>query len=244
MKEFTKERRIFFLEGNIGAGKTTFLQLVKENLSDIDVIFEPTDKWQRVGDGGNILDLFYRDTKRWAYTFQSYAFISRVQTLQEEIGSRPHYSNFLIERSVYSDRYCFAKNCFEAGLMTTLEWQIYKEWFEWLVEQYCSKPAGIIYLRTSPTICMSRLKKRSRSEEAGISLDYLESLHERHEDWIVKKKNVSDFLKNLPVLVIDSDNDFEHDLKNQERTMVEFRKFIEEITQEKRQKEKEIQLQL
>ena len=29
--------------------------------------------------GGNLLDLFYKDSKRWAYTFQSYAFLSRMK---------------------------------------------------------------------------------------------------------------------------------------------------------------------
>ncbi len=29
--------------------------------------------------GGNLLDMFYRDPHRWAYTFQAYAFLSRIR---------------------------------------------------------------------------------------------------------------------------------------------------------------------
>ena len=65
-----KNKKVLILEGNIGAGKSTFLKILKNNLN-VDIIFEPTDKWQDVENEGNILDLFYKDTKRWAYTFQT-----------------------------------------------------------------------------------------------------------------------------------------------------------------------------
>lgn len=36
-----------------------------------------------------------------------------------------------------------------------------------------------------PTTCHQRLKRRARSEEATVGLDYLEALHSNHEDWLV-----------------------------------------------------------
>ena len=138
------DEKMLILEGNIGAGKSTFLRILKNNL-DLNIVFEPTDKWQNVGDdGGNLLDLFYKDIKRWAYTFQSYAFITRVQAQLEYESKKNNKEIFVLERSVYCDRYCFAKNCFEMGSMSALEWQIYKEWFSWLVEGYMRKPNGFI----------------------------------------------------------------------------------------------------
>ncbi|MFH1644359.1 MAG: deoxynucleoside kinase [bacterium] len=219
-------KKVFILEGNIGAGKSTFLALVKQYIKDIEIIFEPTDKWQKVGSDGNLLDLFYKDTKRWAYTFQSYAFISRVQTQFEYMTTKPN-KNFFMERSVYCDRYCFAKNCFETGLMSALEWQIYKEWFSWLVESYMQKPAGFIYLQADPKICYERLKKRARSEEAGVPLEYLESLHKRHEDWLVDKKDIGTHISDIPVLVLNCDNDFENNLKMQKEHMLKVASFVE-----------------
>ena len=70
-------QKVFILEGNIGAGKSTFLSLIKE-LLPVQIVYEPVEKWQHVGAGENILEKFYTDTHRWAYTFQSYAFITRV----------------------------------------------------------------------------------------------------------------------------------------------------------------------
>ncbi len=40
---------------------------------------EPIDKWQNVdGKGANMLDEFYSNPKRFAYTFQNYVFVTRV----------------------------------------------------------------------------------------------------------------------------------------------------------------------
>jgi deoxyadenosine/deoxycytidine kinase len=203
-------RKMFVLEGNIGAGKSTLLRILGEHLP-IDVVFEPTDKWQKVGAAGNLLDLFYKDTPRWAYTFQSYAFVSRVQTILEHQQTHAAGMTQVLERSVYCDRFCFAKNCYEAGLMSGLEWQIYQEWFSWLVENYTQKPKGFIYLKTSPRVCFDRLVKRSRSEESSIPFDYLVSLHNKHEDWLVHGYDVTGYLKDVPVLVLDCDEEFEMD---------------------------------
>ncbi len=72
--------------------------------------------------------------------------------------------------------------------------------------------SGIIYLRTKPETCYNRLQKRARSEESGVSLDYLQSLHQRHEDWLIDAKPSLDLhpsLKGTPILVIDTDEEFE-----------------------------------
>ena len=69
-----KHAPLIMIEGNIGAGKSTFLKVLQNQLN-ADIIFEPTNKWQEIDRESNLLDLFYKDTPRWAYTFQSYAFI-------------------------------------------------------------------------------------------------------------------------------------------------------------------------
>ena len=202
------------VEGNIGVGKSTFLKMLTDYL-DIYPIFEPSQRWQDVG-GDNLLDLFYRDTPRWAYTFQSYAFVSRTVN-QEESIRKAQESVLIAERSVFSDRYCFAKNIFEMGVINHLEWQLYKEWFAWLVYQYTVLPAGFIYLRTSPEVCYERMRRRSRSEEATVGLEYLNLLYQKHENWLINKIDLDDKIKDLPVLVLQCDLDFEHNINEQQK---------------------------
>ena len=210
------EQKCFILEGNIGAGKSTFLKIMRGYLN-VQIVPEPHEKWQKIGDSDeNLLEKFYNDTPRWAYTFQSYAFVTRVRE-QEEYAKKNGYPVQVLERSVYSDRYCFAKNCFELGTMTALEWKLYQEWFSWLVDNYTVKPSGFIYLGTDPEICYKRLLKRNRKEEAEVPLSYLEKLHNKHEEWLVKKENVAPYLKNIPVLILECNNDFEHSKPEQEK---------------------------
>ena len=201
-----KESKAIIVEGNIGAGKSTFLRLIKD-LLDVQVVYEPHEQWQDI-DGENILDSFYKDKNRWAYTFQSYAFITRIMA-QEQADKTSFKSLQILERSVYSDRYCFAKNLFEMGEMTSLEWKLYQDWWGWFVKHYTKKPSGFIYLQASPEICYNRLLKRARSEESAVPLDYLTMLHAKHENWFIDKQDVDDYIKNVPVLILDCTQDFE-----------------------------------
>lgn len=201
-------KQLLVIEGNIGAGKSTFLRCLGDSLL-AEPIFEPHEKWQNIGGGGeNLLDKFYSDTKRWAFTFQKYAFVSRV--MEQEQAVRQH-SVAVLERSVYSDRFCFAKNCYEMGFMTEVEWNLYRQWFGWLVDQHATKPTGFIYLRADPQVCYERMVKRARSEEASVSFDYLKRLHDRHEQWLMHKHDLVSYLRDIPVLVLDCNRDFEHD---------------------------------
>lgn len=219
----TQRPRSISIEGNIGVGKSTFLKVVQSYL-DAQIVFEPHTKWQDVG-GDNLLDKFYKDTSRWAYTFQTYAFVTRV--LDQEESARKSSSEFQIfERSVYSDRCCFAKNCHEMGVMSDLEWRLYQDWFTWLIEGYVTKPAGFIYLRAKPDICFERLTKRNRKEENGVSLEYLNMLHGKHEDWLIDKKYVPAVLENIPVLVLDCNDDFENDASQQKKHMMQISNFF------------------
>ena len=201
----------FIIEGNIGAGKSTFLRFVANDLP-VQPVFEPHQKWQNVGGTYNLLEQFYNDTSRWAYTFQSYAFVTRIMAQQEATMQFPS-STQVLERSVYSDRYCFAKSAYENGNMSALEWKLYQEWFSWLVDNYVPQPAGFIYLQTQPEICFERLQKRSRHEEQGVPLSYLKQLHAKHDAWLVQKEGISNRLAQIPVLVLECNKDFEADAK-------------------------------
>ena len=161
MNNIISNQRYFIIEGNIGAGKSTFLKMIKEYLN-LQVVMEPHEQWQKVGDEHNLLDLFYKDPKRWAYTFQSYAFVSRIMNQQAHARTNP-YMVQLLERSVFSDRYCFAYNAYELGYMNALEWKLYQEWFSWLVDTYMRRPDGFIYLQTNPDICYERLPKKKKN---------------------------------------------------------------------------------
>ncbi len=208
--------KTLIVEGNIGAGKSTLLHILKQYLA-VNIVYEPLEMWQQVTDDQNLLDSFYKDPKRWAYSFQSYAFITRIMKQKESREKQPDMLQVL-ERSVFSDRYCFAKNCHEQGFMNALEWKLYQEWFSWLVSEYVIKPDGIIYLRVEPEICHARLQRRARHEEESVSLEYLHQLHELHENWLVHDRHEQSmpYKEKVPVVMIDGDKEFETDVVQKE----------------------------
>ena len=58
-------------------------------------------------------------------------------------------------------------------------------------------PDGFIYLAASPETCMRRMTSRGRGEEGGVSLDYLGSLHSKHEEWLHTGTLRSEYLELL-----------------------------------------------
>ncbi len=198
---------MYILEGNIGAGKSTFLKLLEKALPYISIGLEPKNNWLKQIDGQCLLENFYKDAQRWAYTLETFSMICRVnEHHNEQERSHPFH---IIERSIYSGYYCFAKNDFENGFMTELEWNIYQRWFTFLTGN-CLPPQGFIYLRVEPEIALERTKMRNRSAEKNISLDYLQQIHRHHEQFLVEKEDVLSDILTIPTLILDGNYDFEH----------------------------------
>jgi deoxyadenosine/deoxycytidine kinase len=226
--ELFSQKKLLVIEGNIGAGKSTLLGMLNKMLN-VNIIPEPLAKWQNVESSGDLLNLFYTDTPRWAYTFQTYAFLTRVHAILEHRADQFNGDIHVLERSVYCDRFCFAKNCYESGKMTPLEWSIYKEWFFWLTENFVPRPSGFIYLRTSPEVSYERVHGRKRFGETGIPLSYLQALHNKHEDWLINKHEMLDSIKDIPILTLDCDKDFEHDQREQDNHLIAIQGFISNL---------------
>ncbi|THF99285.1 hypothetical protein TEA_028166 [Camellia sinensis var. sinensis] len=168
--------------------KATFLQRIANEtleLQDlVEIVPEPVNKWQDVGpDHFNILDAFYAEPQRYAYTFQNYVFVTRVMQERESSGGIKPLR--LMERSVFSDRMVFVRAVHEANWMNEMEISIYDSWFDPVVSCLPGLiPDGFIYLRATPDTCHKRMLLRKRAEEGGVSLEYLRDLHEKHESWL------------------------------------------------------------
>eukprot|EP00036_Acanthoecidae_sp_10tr_P008761 CAMPEP_0182929844 /NCGR_PEP_ID=MMETSP0105_2-20130417/22908_1 /TAXON_ID=81532 ORGANISM="Acanthoeca-like sp., Strain 10tr" /NCGR_SAMPLE_ID=MMETSP0105_2 /ASSEMBLY_ACC=CAM_ASM_000205 /LENGTH=300 /DNA_ID=CAMNT_0025068041 /DNA_START=69 /DNA_END=971 /DNA_ORIENTATION=+ len=240
------------VEGNIATGKSTFLEIVEAAFDTVTVVPEPIAKWTNVeeGDGaapgGNLLDLFYKDPPRWAYTFQMYAFLSRLQaqvTAAKAEGGDGHSAStradgaasggrvHVVERSIYSDRLCFAANCASAGLLSEMEHKIYTDFHTFVAENFATLHLdGIIYLRSDPEVCNARLHARGRPEEEAVPLEYLESLHQRHEDWLHHRTVESPgLLADLPVLTLDGNVDFKTDAAHRDKILAQTADFLSSL---------------
>jgi len=187
-KEVTgmEDRRMILLEGNIGAGKSTVGRTLKES-GLFDFIEEPVEAWQD-GFASNLLDAFYSDMERWAFTFQITAFVTRAKTWQEVLALTNH-RRVVLERSIFTDRYVFASNSHHLGGMSDVEWQVYCGLWDFLASNYCVEPDCILYYRTPAEVCLERVRVRARHEESSLSLEYLRQLEALHDQWLLEHPN-------------------------------------------------------
>lgn len=197
MAKHHKPPVIISIEGNIGSGKSTFVENLKqsyhmpENKHDpINICFlqEPVDDWNSITDktGETILSKFYADSQKYAFPFQMMAYISRLALLRTAL--KQSYDIIITERCVETDKMVFAQMLYDDGKMEDVEYTIYNKWFAEFIDDI--PEIYTIYLKTDPTVAKHRVDKRARNGET-IPLDYLTACHEYHERWLTAKDDTS-----------------------------------------------------
>jgi deoxyadenosine/deoxycytidine kinase len=182
------------IEGNIGSGKSTLLDTLKKEYPHYHYIPEPVSEWFTYTNdcGKNILELFYQDKQRYAYTFQTMAFITRVINISNAIKeweaacaidpTLAEKNVFITERCIETDYNVFAKMLYDDKVINKVEMDLYLTWFNHLKER--CEITGVVHVTTPPTICRERISIRNRSGEEGIPMEYLTSLDHYHDKWL------------------------------------------------------------
>jgi deoxyadenosine/deoxycytidine kinase len=192
---------IISLDGNIGAGKSTLLAEIRNKLHDVYIVDEPVGQWTALknAEGKSLLELFYEDKKRWSYTFQNCAILTRLKNIQDAVEKLDTTMKgpqvIITERSVMTDKYVFAEMLRDAGDIDPLEWDLYDSWFNIFGKKHPVK--AIIYVSTSSSTSKERIQIRNRHGEENIGMDYLDALDRQHHKWIQNT--------NIPVLTLSTE---------------------------------------
>lgn len=184
--------RIISIDGNIGSGKSSFVSILKDYFrynEKICFLEEPIDIWNEIKDENNvtILENYYKDQIKYAFTFQMMAYISRLSLLKKEINKNK-YNIIITERSINTDKNVFAKMLYDEKKIDKMQYEIYLKWFNNFIESI--PPIEVIYIKTTPNVAYERVKKRSREGESTIEKEYLNKCHEYHELWLNNDENV------------------------------------------------------
>lgn len=175
------------VEGEIGAGKTTAIEHVTEELRDrgynVVVIPEPVEKWKQIG----ILEEFYNsvgkeEEKHITYEFQTYTFVTRVEYTLKAFRENPDAEIFISERSIFSDRYVFVENLKQ--ILGRVRMKMYEDWWSmWkeVLPKCFTESLKMIYLKPSINSCQERVNIRKRDGEDKVSYEYQEGLRAVHE---------------------------------------------------------------
>ena len=176
--EKIKSKKIYALEGNIGAGKTTIMNIISNHFNDVEFVEEPVKQWQNLG-GMNLLDAFYTDPQRWGFTFEFYSMLTKIQALLKAANSDKPI--IIIERSILSNK-VFMELSNELGKLDKMEYAMLKNTYKFYLDHVYPQLAGIIYLDTPVEECIRRITKRNRGEECNIKKNYLEAIKKKMDE--------------------------------------------------------------
>lgn len=193
---------IFIIEGNIGSGKSTLCSQLTDITFNLPhkILYEQVDEWEKNRmEDKSILHHFYSQPSRYAFTFQTYVLLQRVNHLVSTLEQNPN-TILICERSHLTDLNIFAKHCYLTGKMNEIEWNTYLE-AQTLISKLCPKITGIIYNKADVSVCSDRIVKRNRQGESLIQSSYLADLQQRHDSWLCDEE------VSVPILTIDANVD-------------------------------------
>ena len=173
--EKIKTKKIYALEGNIGAGKTTIMKIIGQHFTSVEFVEEPVSQWQNLG-GMNLLDAFYSDPQRWGFSFEFFSMLSKIKALLNAANSDKPV--IVIERSILSNK-VFMDLSHELGKLEEMEYRMLLNTYDFYLQHVYPQLSGIIYLDTPVDECIKRITKRNRGEECSIGRSYLQSLKEK-----------------------------------------------------------------
>ena len=160
------------ISGIIGAGKSTLAQDLAGRLG-CKAYNEP------VKDNPYLED-FYSDMNRWGAMMQIHLLFRRFEQHQQIVWNSE--KGAVQDRTIYEDT-IFARMLHEAGFIDQRDYDTYQGHFN-LMKRYLVYPNLLIYLRVDPETSLQRIAKRGRNAESGITLDYMQKLHDGYESFI------------------------------------------------------------
>ena len=153
------------IEANIGAGKTTILNRLRDE-TNIPIFLESVDSWK-------MIKPFYSDKSRWGFAFN-------LEVLYSMSKYKDYTFPSVYERSPKSNHDVFARLLVDDNSMTQDEFDLYHKMYD----EFSWSQEVMIYIHTSPIVCYERMKNRDRECERHVSIDYVQRIHDKHEEMI------------------------------------------------------------
>ncbi|WP_033928502.1 deoxynucleoside kinase [Vibrio cholerae] len=154
------------LEGNVGVGKSTLLHRLADELG-----------WEAVEEGIEF-DEGFQTLLKERYENPTPENVAKLQLyvanfMAERINSLNPNKFYVVERSVFAtELFSLAAN--RPDIIDALAGHVLR----------VPAPEFYLYLSAPPRLCLERIRERDRTGEGkGISLEYLQTLHDIHERW-------------------------------------------------------------
>jgi deoxyguanosine kinase len=171
------------IEGNIGAGKTSFASLLAEEYN-ARLILEQFEE-------NSFLPKFYEDPARYAFPLELSFLADRYQQLKSQFTASDLFKTFTV-----ADYFIFKSLIFASKNLEPLEFGLYSKLFS-IVSSVVPKPDMIVYLYLDLENLKKNIEKRGRPYEQNIQFEYLEKIQKGYLEFLRQQTD-------LRVLVIDT----------------------------------------
>jgi len=170
------------IEGPIGVGKTSLAQALGLRIGE-RIVLEDTDS-------NPFIARFYQDPEKYAFPVQLYFLLTRY-TQQRQLAQQD-----LFAQAPVSD-YLLAKERIVARLNLDPDELVLYEGVYRLLDGQLARPDLVVYIRARVEVLAERLRKRNRTFERHISMEYLERVSAAYRDFFF-------YYDETPLLVVDS----------------------------------------
>jgi len=182
------------VEGNIGSGKTSFVQLIQQDYACEMILEEFQDN--------PFLPYFYQDKERYAFSVELFFMTERYKQLQRQLLSQGLFQQFTIADYSFVKSVLFAKNN-----LIEEEYRLFQKMWTVLNAPF-PKPDMLIYFHRDVSILKKFIDLRGRPYEKMIEPSYLKQIQDTYFDYF---KNILTF----PVVILDlNEIDFVNDPKS------------------------------
>ncbi|OFX21234.1 MAG: hypothetical protein A2041_06855 [Bacteroidetes bacterium GWA2_31_9b] len=173
------------IEGNIGAGKTTFAKRIAEEYNAKLILEQFADN--------PFLPKFYSEPEKFSFQLELSFLAERYHQLNSELTSRDLFKSFTI-----ADYYFMKSLIFARATLKEDEYNLYRQIFD-IIYKSIPKPDLYVYLHQDVINLKKNICKRGRDYEQGISNEYLTKLQDGYFDFF-KQQN------DIPFLIININN--------------------------------------
>ena len=182
MTQQTIEPRFIAVEGAIGAGKTSMVNLLEQQYG-ARVILEENDS-------NPFIAKFYEDQETYSFQTQIYFLLSRYNQYME-LAQRDLFNSVVVIDYLFQRDKIFAQLNLEDH-----EYRLYEQIYN-LIGSKAPKPDLVIFLQASTKVLLERVSKRNREYESFMDPDYLDSVNKAFNNFFF-------YYSDTPLLVINT----------------------------------------